>query len=90
MWKGGPNATTLAARRAQLQQARQELSERAAKAGRVVLLGAGLVGVELAAELVEHIPQLRKDVGKSGCWLLDGFLGHTNGLSLTVCGFFEI
>lgn len=58
LWKGG-NATTLAARRAQLQQTRQQLSERAARAGRVVLLGAGLVGVELAAELVEHFPQLR-------------------------------
>eukprot|EP00435_Cladocopium_sp_Y103_P049394 s435_g14.t2 len=59
LWKGA-NATTLAARRAQLQQTRQQLAERAANAGRVVLLGAGLVGVELAAELVEHFPQLRR------------------------------
>ena len=58
MWKGG-TATTLAARKAQLQQTRQQLADLAARAGRVVLLGAGLVGVELAAELVEYFPQLR-------------------------------
>lgn len=58
LWKGG-NATTLAARKAQLQQTRQQLADLAARAGRVVLLGAGLVGVELAAELVEYFPQLR-------------------------------
>jgi len=50
---------TLDGRQQQLQILRQELRERAASGGQVILLGAGLVGVELAAELIHFFPTLK-------------------------------
>lgn len=64
LWKvtGAPGEAptcTLEGRRRQLAETRQQLVELREQQGCVVLVGAGLVGVEMAAELVHFFPGLR-------------------------------